>query len=337
MKMCIYCQKEYKGKNAIFNVKKHLNHCIYNPDGIPYHCNKCSKDFENRYAYIGHHKTCGKSVNKKSVNIRCIDLMRCKYCNFETYSIPKLGGHVSVCKLNPDYEKIKLKRIENGKVSRSHSQETKDKISASRKKYLLENPDKVPYLLNHSSKESYPEKYFTEVFKNEGIDVVKNFRIGLYQLDFSIPEKKIDIEVDGSQHYFDKKIVDSDIKRTKFLEENGWDVIRINWSHYSKLYLYEKELFVNKLKKYVECLTKIKPFIKMDLNPRYKGRKKAKCLCGSLKEIKSKACSKCTGILNRKVHRPPYDQILLDILNLGYCATGRKYGVSDNTIRKWIK
>jgi len=26
-----------------------------------------------------------------------------------------------------------------------------------------------------------------------------------------------------------------------------------------------------------------------------------------------------------------------DISKLGYCGTGRKYGVTDNSIRKWIK
>lgn len=39
----------------------------------------------------------------------------------------------------------------------------------------------------------------------------------------------------------------------------------------------------------------------------------------------------------RKVERPPYDQLLREIAELGYCAVGRKYGVSDNAIRKWVK
>jgi len=36
------------------------------------------------------------------------------------------------------------------------------------KKYFKEHPDRVPYVLNHSSKESYPEQYFRIAFKNEG-------------------------------------------------------------------------------------------------------------------------------------------------------------------------
>ena len=33
--------------------------------------------------------------------------------------------------------------------------------------------------------------------------------------------------------------------------------------------------------------------------------------------------------------RPPYDQLLREIDVLGYVGVGRKYGVSDNAIRKW--
>jgi hypothetical protein len=39
----------------------------------------------------------------------------------------------------------------------------------------------------------------------------------------------------------------------------------------------------------------------------------------------------------RKVERPPYDQLIAEVKAMGYCTTGRKYGVSDNAIRKWIR
>jgi len=40
---------------------------------------------------------------------------------------------------------------------------------------------------------------------------------------------------------------------------------------------------------------------------------------------------------NRKVERPSYKQLITEISELGYSGTGRKYGVSDNAIRKWEK
>ncbi len=39
----------------------------------------------------------------------------------------------------------------------------------------------------------------------------------------------------------------------------------------------------------------------------------------------------------RKVERPPHEQLLAEIDELGYLAVGRKYGVSDNAVRKWVR
>lgn len=40
-------------------------------------------------------------------------------------------------------------------------------------------------------------------------------------------------------------------------------------------------------------------------------------------------------LAQRRVPRPPYEQLLREIEALGYRGVGRKYGVSDNAIRKW--
>jgi transposase-like protein len=39
----------------------------------------------------------------------------------------------------------------------------------------------------------------------------------------------------------------------------------------------------------------------------------------------------------RRVERPPYEQLLREIAETSYVAVGRKYGVSDNAIRKWVR
>jgi hypothetical protein len=39
----------------------------------------------------------------------------------------------------------------------------------------------------------------------------------------------------------------------------------------------------------------------------------------------------------RKAERPPPAQLLSEVEELGYLAVGRKYGVSDNAIRKWLR
>lgn len=39
----------------------------------------------------------------------------------------------------------------------------------------------------------------------------------------------------------------------------------------------------------------------------------------------------------RKVERPPYERLLAEIEATSYLAVGRKYGVSDNAVRKWVR
>ena len=39
----------------------------------------------------------------------------------------------------------------------------------------------------------------------------------------------------------------------------------------------------------------------------------------------------------RRTERPPHDQLMREIAETSYVAVGRKYGVSDNAIRKWVR
>jgi len=39
----------------------------------------------------------------------------------------------------------------------------------------------------------------------------------------------------------------------------------------------------------------------------------------------------------RRAERPPYEQLLEEIEATGYAAVGRRYGVSDNAVRKWVR
>jgi Zn finger protein HypA/HybF involved in hydrogenase expression len=73
-------------------------------------------------------------------------------------------------------------------------------------------------------------------------------------------------------------------------------------------------------------------------NTKLKANKKIEyCECGNEKTNGSKTCLKCNQLNQRKVERPPYEQLMKEIEELGYRGTGRKYGVSDNSIRKWKK
>lgn len=75
-----------------------------------------------------------------------------------------------------------------------------------------------------------------------------------------------------------------------------------------------------------------------------KSRKKKTSLCSEChkkiyKDTKTGLCRECYQKVNlcKKIkNRPSQEQLLQDIEELGYRGTGRKYGVSDTTIKKWI-
>jgi hypothetical protein len=39
----------------------------------------------------------------------------------------------------------------------------------------------------------------------------------------------------------------------------------------------------------------------------------------------------------RRTNRPPYEQLMRELAETNYSAVGRKYGVSDNAVRKWVR
>ena len=45
----------------------------------------------------------------------------------------------------------------------------------------------------------------------------------------------------------------------------------------------------------------------------------------------------CRHLADRKIDRPSQDELEDMLKTMSYCAVGRKYGVSDNAIRKWEK
>ena len=150
------------------------------------------------------------------------------------------------------YVKTLRKRIKNKEIvpsflGKKHSEETKKKISESRKNFLFEHPEKVPYKLNHSSKQSFPEKFFETVFINNGIVFEKEFYANGYWLDFCF-NKTFYVEIDGEQHYLDKRIVKHDKVRTTRLTELGFKCIeRVRWSEFQKLDKDGQKEFINKL------------------------------------------------------------------------------------------
>ncbi len=118
-------------------------------------------------------------------------------------------------------------RLYNARVGpRKVSDETRAKISVSRKRYLDANPDKVPYLLNHSSKVSFPEKIFMDELNRRNITGwCYNFQVSRYTFDIAFEAIKLDVEIDGGSH-LQEKVAQKDAERDAFSRGLGWTVLR---------------------------------------------------------------------------------------------------------------
>ncbi len=164
------------------------------------------------YPEISKKHKIGKSTICKYVSI---GLLKCAV-------VKNKNGYRNGYKMS-DVTKNKLRNLQTG---RTLSEEIKKKISISRIKYLTKNPDKVPYLLNHSSKKSYPETIFEKTLVSENIFGWKyNYQNSIYQYDFAWEKEKLDVEIDGGTHTTEKvKFIDK--RRDEFSRKNGWEVIR---------------------------------------------------------------------------------------------------------------
>jgi predicted small metal-binding protein len=76
-----------------------------------------------------------------------------------------------------------------------------------------------------------------------------------------------------------------------------------------------------------ECLLCGKPF-----RPRYATHRYCSPTCGQRSPGPTNAKPEI-----RKVDRPPYARLKREVGAMGYSAVGRRYGVSDNAVRKWIQ
>ena len=228
---CCFCGKLCKNQNSLRN---HERLCKLNPD---YKENVKALKLPTRKNLKGYHF-------KKKQNLQDFTCEFCKQIFLQT-ARDVFSRHVKYfCKENP--ERINSKSTGKGSTPEKEL-ERRRKLSEAAKRNLETGKTKAGYVMAHSSKRSYPEKYFEEVFKDLD-SLKKEYFVSGYWLDFAIPEKMIYVEIDGEQHFSDKRIVEHDKKRTEKLDALGWKCLRrVRWSTYQKLSQDEKEKYCKEL------------------------------------------------------------------------------------------
>jgi predicted GIY-YIG superfamily endonuclease len=174
--------------------------------------------------------------------------------------------------------------------------------------------------------------------------------------DYSIERiiKDINAIVENEMSIYEKKINTSKLDSLAFIEN-------IRLDEYDKLIMIEKEktkqveleirkqeLDIRKQELDLELfkLRENKPQQPIDINIKVENirqPKTKKCAdCNNKIYNQSTRCHKCLTIfrLNTAIrvnNRPTLEQLEEDLMNDTYVNVGKKYGVSDNTIRSWIK
>lgn len=215
--VCLVCNKVFNTLACLtehIKLEKHYKKEILHYEWL---CPICGIILESRRKFQKHKKDIHSNIYPK---FNFLPGGNCKFCNKNFNRLCTLNLHEKRCKLNPNRIEYKGHPV---------SEETKEKL---RQKALEGhcNGTYKGWMNCHSSNMSYPEKFFTDVIKNEFTD--KNYEYNYlffhYRLDFAWPDKKKCIEIDGSQHESGKQF-ESDKRKDQKLLEEGWQVLRINW------------------------------------------------------------------------------------------------------------
>lgn len=233
--------------------------------------------------------------------------------------------------------KHELSNIKIQKKKFSHTEETKLKISELKKELYKNNPEKHNWKRTNKLV-SKPCENFKKIIEDLGIKYISEFtplENRFFSIDIAFPDKKIGIEINGNQHYeLDGTLKEYYKERHRLIENDGWILHEIHFS-----ICFNKEVVRSLMESILKNSDRIFEFDyeKYLLDKLNYKKQKLTCKCGSLKYKYSERCKNCRGVSQRKVTRPDINNLIKEINSLGYCGVGRKYGVSDNTIRMWLK
>ena len=290
-------------------------------------------------------KTCGKEIKGNgglvSHQIKCSYVESVKDEVFESYT----KDFLSITKIRKKYKLQDTDiyiilgnslrgKSDSGKLAHKkypdsfkHSDETKQKIREIRIKFMKENPEQTAWRTKNLS---YPEKLFLEKIYELDLDkkysIVREYSVFPYFIDFAFVNEKIAVEIDGSQHLLPER-KERDDKKDVLLKEDGWFILRVS----------ENEVKTNINSVFNTIITIIND------RPKIQSMKLGVVKFPKKKQIKEReSCGLTKGeiersIKQRRVTRPPYQELIDLIKTNGYCKTGKMFGVSDNSIRKWIK
>lgn len=171
----------------------------------------------------------------------------CKYCGREIGNKGCLVLHERRCKKSPNYIPTERELRSLNKKPFKHSEETKKKMSESRKQWLKNNEEKHVWK-RHSKFVSVPCEKVKEFLRLNNISYVEEYKVlenHNFSIDIAFPNKKIGIEINGNQHYDKDGLLTKYYKaRHEIIEQAGWKLYEI---HYSKCFDFNNSFYTSLL------------------------------------------------------------------------------------------
>jgi very-short-patch-repair endonuclease len=99
---------------------------------------------------------------------------------------------------------------------------------------------------------SYPEKYVASILDELNVNYIRELKVNKWFIDFTIPDSKIALEVDGKQHNLPER-KKSDFNKDTYLSQVGWQVHRIPWTGIRNLE--DREKLLNQIKSLIPLNT----------------------------------------------------------------------------------
>lgn len=213
-----------------------------------YSCSYCLKPLKSSKSVGSHSKWCKlgphriNTLAQNKNNLNRIDNsfqdiekeVKCKYCEKVFASVRKCNGHKSSCSMNPN----KADRSAQPRM-KTHTPESRKKISESRKLMLASNP----HLNIQHYGPSKPENYLIKKLIEWDFNIIPQYSDSRwmrgFKIDIYLPDHNTGLEVNGQFKYKDGKIKSYYQKRSNIiLETSGIKIIDI---HYAKVYSLTKD------------------------------------------------------------------------------------------------
>lgn len=226
-----------------------------------YYCEYCGKLVEDK-DYYGSGRFCSRSCScgwvsknqsKEVKDKKVIKIKSQKYHQKGIATRPRKSwtdeqriNHSKIMKevMNNPEVKLKISKSSKGKIL---SEETRRKISDKVKESYKDGRNKG--WTCRRKQETYAEKFWKDVLIKNDINFVQEYKInkyehgfgnGCYFLDFLL-KNKIDLEIDGHQHYNeDRKQLD--YIRDKNLSELGYKIYRVKFINPSKTLIVKEQI-----------------------------------------------------------------------------------------------